>query len=93
MLRRIFEREWCWSILIGIALATELDGRKLSFDEGTVIISKNCDRGGIVMNLELEDIVLFYLELGYLEEGGWILVVAHVVLAWTDLEDDYQNQQ
>ena len=61
-------------------MATELDGRKLSFDEGTVIISKNCDRGGIVMNLELEDIVLFYFELGYLEEGGWILVVADVVI-------------
>ena len=45
------------------------------------------------MDLELEDIVLFYLELRDLDKGGRVLVVAHVVLARTDLEDHDENQQ
>ena len=44
------------------------------------------------MDLELEDIVLFALELWDLDESGGVLIVAHVVLAWTDLEDDDENQ-
>lgn len=61
----------------------------MAFDEGAVIVSENGDRGCFVVDLELEDIVLFALKLRNLYKSGWILIVAHVVLTRTDLEHDY----
>lgn len=89
MLWWIFEWERSGGVLVGITLTAQLESRECPFYEGAIIIPQNGYGGYSVMDLELEDIVLFALKLRNLYKSGWILIVAHVVLTRTDLEHDY----